>query len=64
MSFRYERDKPLPKGLVHGITSIWLESSLEPAKPPKSREKSQADADQSTLAKYIEGKDEQPTNSG
>ena len=40
MSFRYRRDKPLPKGLVYGITSIMFESALEPAKPP---EKSNAD---------------------
>lgn len=59
MSFRYRRDKPLPKGLVYGITSIWLESALVPAKPPKSWKKSKADADQSTADKYIEEKDEQ-----
>ena len=62
MSFRYQRDKPLPKGLVYGITSIWLESALEPAKPPKPWKKSKADADQSTPAEYIEEKDEQRTD--
>lgn len=35
MSFRYQRDKPLPKGLVHGITSIMFESALTPAEPPE-----------------------------
>lgn len=35
MSFRYQRNKPLPKGLVHGITSIIFESALTPAEPPK-----------------------------
>ncbi len=43
MSFRYRRDKPLPKGLVYGITSIMFESALEPAKPPKPPEKSNSD---------------------
>ena len=38
MSFRYQRDKPLPKGLVHGITSIMFESALKPAEPPYKRE--------------------------
>ena len=35
MSFRPQRDKPLPKGLVHGMTSIMFESALMPAEPPK-----------------------------
>ena len=43
MSFRYRRDKPLPKGLVYGITSIMFESALEPAKPPKPAAESSAD---------------------
>ena len=59
MSFRYRRDKPLPKGLVYGITSICFESALEPAKPPKSWKKSKADADRSMPAEYTEEKDEQ-----
>ena len=62
MSFRYQRDKPLPKGLVHGITSIMFESALVPAEPPKSSKKSKADADQSTPAKYVEETDEQKAN--
>ena len=35
MSFRPQRDKPLPKGLVYGITSIMFKSALVPAEPPK-----------------------------
>ena len=35
MAFKYQRDKPLPKGLVHGITSIMFESALVPAEPPE-----------------------------
>ena len=58
MSFRPQRDKPLPKGLVHGITSIMFESALKPARPPKPQTKSGPDADQSTPAKYMEEKDE------
>ncbi len=59
MSFRYQRDKLLPKGLVHGITSIMFESALEPAKPPESQTKSNAGPDRPTPAKYMEEKDEQ-----
>lgn len=59
MSFRPQRDKPLPKGLVHGITSIMFESALEPAKPPKRLTKSSPDTDRSTAAKYKKEKDEQ-----
>lgn len=44
MSFRYRRDKPLPKGLVYGITSIMFESALVPAKPPKLPGKSNAES--------------------
>ena len=58
MSFRPQRDKPLPKGLVHGITSIMFESALVPAEPPEPPAKSKADADRSTADKYIEEKDE------
>ena len=47
MSFRYRRDKPLPKGLAYGITSLWLESALVPAEPPESWKKSKGDAVQS-----------------
>lgn len=35
MAFKYQRDKPLPKGLVHGITSIVFESAMVPAEPPE-----------------------------
>ncbi len=59
MSFRYQRDKPLPKGLVHGITSIMFESALEPAKPPEPPTKSSANSDRPTSAKFMEEKDEQ-----
>ena len=62
MSFRPQRDKPLPKGLVHGITSIMFESALEPAKPPQPHTKSNVDADQPSSDKYTEGKDEQQIN--
>lgn len=58
MSFRPQRDKPLPKGLVHGITSIMFESALVPAEPPEPPTKSTVDADQSTPAEYVEKKDE------
>ena len=62
MSFRPQRDKPLPKGLVHGITSIMFESALVPAEPPKPQTKSNADADQSPPDKYMEEKGEQQIN--
>ena len=62
MSFRPQRDKPLPKGLVHGITSIMFESALVPAEPPKPPEKSSTGADQPTLDKHTEEKDEQQIN--
>ena len=35
MSFRPQRDQPLPEGLVHGLTSIMFESALVPAEPPE-----------------------------
>ena len=57
MSFRYQRDKPLPKGLVHGITSIMFESALEPAKPPEPP-KSSAEAHQPTSKHQKGEKDE------
>ena len=59
MSFRPQRDKPLPKGLVHGITSIMFESALEPAKPPKAPSKSNADHASSVSTNHKEEKDEQ-----
>lgn len=62
MSFRYQRDKPLPKGLVHGITSIMFESALVPAEPPKPPEKSNIGAEQSTPDKHTEKKNEQRIN--
>lgn len=62
MSFRPQRDKPLPKGLVHGITSIMFESALVPAEPPKPPDKSNTGADQSTPDKCTEEKDEQRIN--
>lgn len=36
MAIKLRRDKPLPEGLVYGITSIRLKSSLKPAEPPQS----------------------------
>ena len=59
MSFRPQRDKPLPKGLVHGITSIMFESALEPAKPPKPPEKSNSDHASPMSTNLKEEKDEQ-----
>ncbi len=57
MSFRYRRDKPLPKGLVYGITSIMFESALEPAKPPKPPAESSVDHASSMPANNDEEKD-------
>ncbi len=37
MAIKPRRDKPLPEGLVHGITSIRFKSSLKPAEPPKTK---------------------------
>ena len=59
MSFRPQRDKPLPKGLVHGITSIMFESALEPAKPPKPPAKSDDDHTNSIARNHKDEKDEQ-----
>ena len=59
MSFRPQRDKPLPKGLVHGITSIMFESALEPAKPPKPPAKSNADHVSSMSTNHKDEKEEQ-----
>lgn len=56
MSFRYQRDKLLPKGLVHGITSIMFESALTPAEPPEPS-KSSSQAHQPT-SKHQKGKNE------
>ena len=53
MSFRPQRDKPLPKGLVHGITSITFESALTPAEPPRpvdARPSQQEDPKMKTVA--------------
>ena len=35
MAFKPQRNRPLPKGLVHGLTSIMFESALVPAEPPE-----------------------------
>lgn len=59
MSFRYRRDKPLPKGLVYGITSIMFESALEPAKPPKPPEKSNADHASPMSTNHVDEKEKQ-----
>ncbi len=59
MSFRYRRDKPLPKGLVYGITSIMFESALEPAKPPKPPAKPNADHTSSMSSSHKDETDEQ-----
>lgn len=53
MSFRPQRDKPMPKGLVHGMTSIMFESALTPAEPPRpsdDRPSHQGDPDMKTVA--------------
>ncbi len=39
MAIKLRRDKPLPEGLVYGITSIRLKSSLKPAEPPQPSSK-------------------------
>ena len=44
MAFLPQRDQPLPKGLVHGITSIVFESALVLAEPPKQPAKTTATA--------------------
>ena len=62
MSFRPQRDQPLPKGLVHGLTSIMFESALVPAKPPEPPAKSKSDAQQSPSVEYIKRKDEPEAN--
>ena len=62
MSFRPQRDKPLPKGLVHGITSIVFESALQPAEPPEQPTKSKVNPHQSTSKHQKENDDERKTN--
>ena len=60
MSFRPHRDQPLPKGLIHGITSIVFESSLTPAEPPEPPE-SNAKSHQQTPKHQKGEKDERQT---
>ena len=53
MAFKPQRDKPLPDGLVHGMTSIMFESALVPAEPPKpfnARPPQQGDPKMKTVA--------------
>ena len=38
MAIKPQHDEPLPEGLVAGMTSLMLKSSLKPAEPPYKRE--------------------------
>ncbi len=62
MSFRPQRDDPLPKGLVHGITSIMFESALEPAKPPEPQTSSDTGPAKSRSSDHKEKQDDGQAN--
>ena len=38
MAIKPQHDEPLPEGLVAGMTSLLLKSSLKPAEPPYKRD--------------------------
>lgn len=54
MSFRPQRNKPLPKGLVHGLTSIMFESALKPAERPEPPSKPEDTSSQLTQTSHKE----------
>ena len=62
MAIKPQRDKPLPDGLVHGITSITLESALKPAVRPKPPAKSSANFHQPSSQSHKEVDNEKDTD--